>query len=181
MLMPLVTRVAKRDPLAYGSYEMPSILDNRNAADNVPLAASTTAAASTPFSKAAQTSGVKAAMPSCYYSESTCNSKTLSCTGHGSCRKKYAEKESEQEEGAECWSCSCAATVITNEKGQNKSTYWGGPACQKKDVSVPFFLFVGFAVFMAAALAWGVGMLYSIGQEDLPSVLGAGVAPTMRK
>ena len=178
--MPLVTRVAKRDVAAYGSYEVPSILENRQAAAETPLAASTSATVSKPSLKPSQTTIVKAAMPSCYRSEAVCNSNTLNCTGHGACRKKYVEKSGD-EVVAECWSCLCAASVFTNDRGQNKSTYWGGPACQKKDVSVPFFLFAGFAIFMAAALSWGVGLLYSIGQEDLPSVLGAGVAPTMRK
>lgn len=57
-----------------------------------------------------------------------------------------------------------------------KTTQWGGPSCRKKDVSVPFFLLAGLAIALAAIISWGVGLLYSIGQEDLPSVIGAGVA-----
>lgn len=38
-----------------------------------------------------------------------------------------------------------------------------------------FWLFAGFGVAMAAAIAWGVGLLFSMGGEELPSVLGAGV------
>lgn len=39
-----------------------------------------------------------------------------------------------------------------------------------------FWLIAGFTVALVAAVSWGVGLLYSIGQEELPSVIGAGVA-----
>ena len=57
-----------------------------------------------------------------------------------------------------------------------KTTQWGGPACQKKDVSVPFFLLAGFTIAILATVTWAVGLLFSVGQEKLPSVIGAGVA-----
>ena len=57
-----------------------------------------------------------------------------------------------------------------------KTVHWGGPACQKKDVSMPFFLLAGLTIGLIAVVAWGIGLLISIGQEDLPSVIGAGVA-----
>ena len=87
---------------------------------------------------------------------------------------------SDDEEGAECWTCQCEPDRIKNDRGV-KTIYWGGPACQKKDISVPFLLFAGFTVAAVAAISYGIGLLYSIGQEDLPSVLGAGVPPTNRK
>ena len=52
---------------------------------------------------------------------------------------------------------------------------WGGGACEKKDVSVPFLLFAGFGTAMFAVVAGAIGMLYSMGSQDLPSVLAAGV------
>ena len=63
-----------------------------------------------------------------------------------------------------------------NEDGTIKTTQWGGPACQKKDISAAFWLLAGFSIVMMATVSWGVGLLFSIGQEDLPSVIGAGVA-----
>lgn len=63
-----------------------------------------------------------------------------------------------------------------NEDGSVKTVQWGGPACQKKDVSVPFWLLAGFSVLLVSAISWGVGLLYSVGSEELPSVIGAGVA-----
>ena len=63
-----------------------------------------------------------------------------------------------------------------NEDGTQKTVQWGGLACQKKDVSVPFFLFASFGVAMAALVFGAIGMLFSMGSEELPSVIGAGVA-----
>ena len=39
-----------------------------------------------------------------------------------------------------------------------------------------FWLLAGLTVALVAVVSWGVGLLVSIGQEDLPSVIGAGVA-----
>ena len=41
---------------------------------------------------------------------------------------------------------------------------------------MPFLLIAGFTIVMVATVSWGVGLLFSIGQETLPSVIGAGVA-----
>jgi len=60
-------------------------------------------------------------------------------------------------------------------------TYWGGPACQKKDISVQFWLFVGSGIILAFLVSAGIGMLYSMGSEELPSVIGAGVSGPVRK
>ena len=54
--------------------------------------------------------------------------------------------------------------------------YWGGAACQKKDVSAPFFLLAGLTIALVGVVSWGIGLLMSVGQEELPSVIGAGVA-----
>lgn len=63
-----------------------------------------------------------------------------------------------------------------NDDGTTKSVQWGGTACEKKDISVEFWLFASFGVAMTALVAGGIGMLYSMGAEELPSVIGAGVA-----
>jgi hypothetical protein len=57
-----------------------------------------------------------------------------------------------------------------------KRTYWGGAACQKQDVSSPFWLLVGITVVLAGITSAGIGMLFSVGEEKLPSVIGAGVS-----
>lgn len=172
--MPHSTRFAKRETNAYGSYEIPSLLTIRKEFTSPIEARAPQATIPANFTIP------KTTIPSCWVSENACISNTANCTGHGSCFKKYAEQQSNDEFGAECWTCGCKATVIPSG-GSNKTIYWGGPACQKKDISVPFFLFAGFTIAFVTAISYGIGMLYSIGQDDLPSVLGAGVPPTMKK
>jgi len=58
----------------------------------------------------------------------------------------------------------------------NKTTYWGGSACQKKDVSTPFLLFVGFTIFIILAIASIISMMMNMGNEELPGTLSAGVS-----
>ena len=101
-------------------------------------------------------------IPTCFSSKSACQNTTNSCSGHGSCVKSVAN--------AKCFQCKCTSTMV----GTNK-WYWGGKACQKKDVSVPFFLFASFGVVMTALIAGGIGLLYGMGTQELPSVLSAGV------
>ena len=66
--------------------------------------------------------------------------------------------------------------MLTDDEGGVKTVYWGGAACQKKDVSVQFFLLAGLTIALVGAVTWGVGLLMSVGNEELPSVIGAGVA-----
>ncbi|PGH02979.1 hypothetical protein AJ80_08770 [Polytolypa hystricis UAMH7299] len=115
-------------------------------------------------------------MPVCHASNSSCTEATNNCSGHGSCYRKYGSKEG----GAgECYACKCSRTVVrTNDDGTVKTVQWGGPACQKADISTPFFMIASFTILLVMAVTWGISLLFSIGQEDLPSVLGAGVAST---
>ena len=147
-----------------------------------PLSEPASPAASQPAKLAKSTNSTipKTTIPSCYISKDVCLTSTANCAGHGDCKRKYGEKASDDEDGAECWACQCEPTRI-NSGQLVKTIYWGGPACQKKDISVPFFLFAGFTVAAVTAIACAIGLLYSVGEEDLPSVLGAGVAPTTRK
>ena len=106
-------------------------------------------------------------LPTCFNSESACANATNNCSGHGSCSKKHSG----------CYACSCARTIVRyNDDGTTKSVQWGGAACEKKDISVEFWLFASFAIAMTAMVAGTIGMLYSMGAEELPSVIGAGVA-----
>ncbi|KAL9623775.1 MAG: hypothetical protein Q9160_002006 [Pyrenula sp. 1 TL-2023] len=111
----------------------------------------------------------------CYTNSTNCALATNNCSSHGSCA--LLRKDTSASPPTECWSCSCTRTTVrVNDDGTKKTVQWGGNACQKKDVSMEFWLFAGFAVAMAAAVSWGVGLLFSMGEEPLPSVLGAGVA-----
>lgn len=58
-----------------------------------------------------------------------------------------------------------------------KTTSWAGAACQKKDVSVPFNIFLVFGIVMTFLLVAAVNLMSGIGAEELPSVLSAGVVP----
>ncbi len=112
----------------------------------------------------------------CYSSHESCTEKTNSCSGHGKCYKKRGEVGKNA-----CFACGCTAQKETFLFGpQNKTgvriTYWGGAACQKKDVSSPFWLIGGFTVVLVGLISWGIGMMYSIGEEKLPGVIGAGVS-----
>jgi len=106
-------------------------------------------------------------LPLCFNTADACANGTNSCSGHGSCYRKYEK----------CFACRCNSTIVRhNDDGTTKSVQWGGTACEKKDVSVPFFLFASLGVVMTALVAGGIGLLFNMGAEDLPSVIGAGVA-----
>lgn len=120
-------------------------------------------------------------LPSCFRSQSECESSTRNCTGHGSCSLKYTNKDHARGAKGECYSCSCSATVVKSEDGKKKTTVWGGPACQKKDVSVQFWLIALFTVGLIFLVSFAVGTVYSMGSEELPSVIGAGVSGPVRK
>ena len=177
--MPRTTNSVKRDADEYIAIQA---RPNVNMRKEQPLSEPASPSASQPAlsSTPANSTIPKTTIPSCYSNEAACISNTASCASHGTCKKRYTEKVSDDEEGPECWACECIPSKIKNGE-YVKTIYWGGPACQKKDISVPFFLFAGFTVAAVAAVSYGIGLLYSIGEEDLPSVLGAGVAPAMRK
>lgn len=84
-----------------------------------------------------------------------------------------------------CYACGCVYTEENFLEGESKRpayriTYWGGAACQKKDVSGPFWLFATFTVVMIGLVSWAIGLLFSIGEEKLPGVIGAGVPSKSR-
>jgi len=112
-------------------------------------------------------------LPACYSSQSACDSRTHGCSGHGSCKLAYSYGSGEK---VNCYACACTPSVRTNQDGSKKTTVWAGPACQKKDVSMPFWLLGGFSIALVSMVAFGINLLYSMGQEELPSVIGAGVA-----
>ncbi|KAJ9669100.1 hypothetical protein H2201_000926 [Coniosporium apollinis] len=113
-------------------------------------------------------------LPACFPSQSACEATTRNCTGHGSCRLAHKDRDSNNKA---CYACSCTPTIRKDKDGKNvKTTRWGGPACQKKDVVMPFWLLAGFTVLFLFVVSWGIGLLYSMGEQELPSVIGAGVS-----
>ncbi|OJD11433.1 hypothetical protein AJ78_07798 [Emergomyces pasteurianus Ep9510] len=113
-------------------------------------------------------------MPVCYSTNETCTEATSNCSGHGSCYRKFGSKENAK---GDCYACQCRRTVVrTNEDGTVKTVQWAGPACQKKDVSIPFFIIAGLTILMVIAITGAIRLLFSVGMEELPSVIGVGVA-----
>ncbi|THZ27616.1 hypothetical protein D6C91_02220 [Aureobasidium pullulans] len=127
-----------------------------------------------------QTGPLRGILPGCFSSLSTCQSMTRNCTGHGSCVLKHTDRDA-GDLGGKCYSCACQDDVHTNANGGKKTTRWGGPACQKKDIVMPFWLISSFSVFLVFLVSWGVGLLYTMGSQELPSVIGAGVSGPVRK
>jgi hypothetical protein len=108
---------------------------------------------------------------------------TDSCSGHGECVDKYgSSRGNSSTSAASCFVCLCKATAVEHGDGSGaqskgrKTIQWGGNKCQKRDVSVPFWLITGFTVAIVGAVTFAIGMLYSVGQEPLPGVIGAGVS-----
>jgi hypothetical protein len=122
-------------------------------------------------------------LPACFPSLSSCNDITRNCTGHGSCTLKYTDPSADSKSPSKhCYSCACKPEKKDVGDGKVKTTYWGGPACQKKDVSVQFWLISLFVVAMAGLISFAVGTVWSMGDEELPSVIGAGVSgPVARR
>jgi len=114
-------------------------------------------------------------LPVCHATLESANAATRNCSGHGTAYKKYTTQLGENKE-IDCFVCKCTKTVATDSEGRTKTINWGGPACQKKDVSAQFWLLAGLGIMLAATVSWGIGLLFSIGEEELPSVIGAGVA-----
>lgn len=111
-------------------------------------------------------------VPACFSSEDSCMTGTGNCSGHGSCLNKYARPDGS--EGKEsCYTCHCLSTV---DDKTGSLTHWAGSTCSKTDVSVAFWLFAGFTLVMLTILTFSIGMLYSVGEEKMPGVLGAGVS-----
>lgn len=126
------------------------------------------------------TKPLRGILPGCFSSQSACESQTRNCTGHGSCMRKYHDGTASKDgSGIDCFVCACKATLSADGK---ITTNWGGPGCQKKDISVQFWLIVLFTVGLIFLIGFAVGTIWEMGQAELPSVLGANVSgPSARK
>ncbi|KAJ5246954.1 hypothetical protein N7468_001937 [Penicillium chermesinum] len=112
--------------------------------------------------------------PVCHVSNSSCAEATNNCSGHGYCGLKYASVD--ETTSGNCYICRCQQTEVRNSDGTTQKIQWGGPACEKKDISSPFFLIAGASVFVVALISSAIGLLFSMGQQDLPGIISAGVA-----
>ncbi|KAK0668209.1 hypothetical protein QBC41DRAFT_226787 [Cercophora samala] len=122
----------------------------------------------------------KKAIPACFLSLDACKEATNDCSGHGTCVNKFGTGNATASDARACFTCKCMATVVRrgDEPGTSgkKTVHWGGNMCQKKDVSVPFWLITGFTITIVGAVTFAIGLLFSVGQEQLPGVIGAGVS-----
>ena len=114
----------------------------------------------------------KGPIPACFNSQESCMEATDNCSGRGNCTNKYGTAPADPKEGDVCYICHCIGT----ESKSGSVTHWGGPTCGKQDISVPFWLFATSGVFLAGIVYFAIGLLYSIGEEQLPGVIGAGVS-----
>ncbi|KAI3395266.1 hypothetical protein diail_1619 [Diaporthe ilicicola] len=113
----------------------------------------------------------------CFTSQNSCATATNNCTGHGTCVDKFAVPGQETREGdKQCFVCSCLSTKKFPDKENSKHVHWGGAYCQKIDVSSPFWLITTTTLVLVGLVSGCIAMLFSIGEEKLPGVIGAGVS-----
>jgi len=118
----------------------------------------------------------------CFASLNACNDGTTSCSGRGQCVK--ASKA-----GRTCFVCTCGVTK-TGEGKDLKTEYWAGEKCERKDISRyyscrqllvsimtnPYFasefvLLSGTVLVIVFLIAGSISLLYTIGDQPLPSTL----------
>ncbi|KAL8995515.1 MAG: hypothetical protein Q9169_004775, partial [Polycauliona sp. 2 TL-2023] len=195
IIMPPSNAKAKRTYASqYGSYAMPrrQPLQPREGQTEAPLAAPPAPQTSLASQHVSKPQTLKASsvpkpgiLPFCQSSLDKLIEVTNNCSGHGTPylkNKDLTGKESKDENllkaraESQCYACKCSKTVLSRGEGKGvKTIYWAGPACSKKDVSTSFWLLAGISIALVVIVSWGVGLMFSIGQEDLPSVIGAGV------
>jgi hypothetical protein len=192
MLMP----ATGSDASSWGTYSMPNTeapLRKRRQIE-VPLSESFESASassaveaapmSTPlttFASSNQSSPLRGILPACFQSQEDCEKTTRNCTGHGKCRKQYHNRDAAKGDNGDCYSCQCSATREERGEGKFKTTSWGGPACQKQDVSIAFWLIALFTVGLIFLVSFAVGSVLTMGSEELPSVIGAGVSGPVKR
>ncbi|KAI9806923.1 MAG: hypothetical protein M1833_002581 [Piccolia ochrophora] len=173
----------KRSATPYGTYNLPRSVPRKE--DSSPSqSSSATSTRSRATSSPSKQPTKFLTLPSCFASSEACVEATKNCSGHGSCGVKYrypSSDPSKSKSSNTCYVCQCAPSHLQDSDTRKKTIYWGGKACQKKDVSAPFWLIAGFSVFLIAAVSWGVGLLMGIGEEKLPGVLGAGVGNSKQR
>ncbi|KAF3764312.1 hypothetical protein M406DRAFT_291360 [Cryphonectria parasitica EP155] len=114
----------------------------------------------------------------CFSTYNSCETATSNCSSHGRCIDKYAENtESGKGGDVKCFVCSCVSTRTYPENpASDQHTHWGGAYCQKIDVSSPFWLLAGTTIILVGLVTGSIAMLFNVGEEKLPGVIGAGVS-----
>lgn len=107
------------------------------------------------------------AIPACFSSQSACQTATGNCSGHGSCDNKYPGVK-------DCFYCNCSKYTAED------SHHWAGATCSRQDVSAPFWLFAGVTLVLLGILSFAVTLLFNVGEEKLPGVIGAGVGKSSK-
>ena len=125
-------------------------------------------------------------IPACFTSYDACMSGTSDCSGHGECAAKWTGSSSSKSKSASaraedggrdaCYTCRCLHTTEKDSRGRDSLFRWGGAACQKIDVSTPFWLFAGVTLALVGTVAFSISLLFSVGEQKLPGVIGAGVS-----
>lgn len=131
--------------------------------------AGATSAPTTPSRPHALAAG--GAVPGCFSSRSACVEGTGNCSSHGQCEDRWAGAGD-----ASCFSCHCLMTEVEGAGGRRSVYHWGGPTCARRDVSTPFWLLAGTSLALVAAVAFAISLLFRVGEEKLPGVIGAGVS-----
>lgn len=174
ILFPKSAYNAKDSRKPYGTYELPSAHPRRQIQAEEPIVDTISSSVVVPgaaFSPAESTAtSLPKVVPMCFSSMDLCTSSTNNCSGHGACYQKYAGTN-----GGSCFACGCVATIEKSNNG-TRTTHWGGGACSKIDISSPFWLITSLTIVLVFLVSWGIGMLFSIGEEKLPGVIGAGVS-----
>ncbi|KAL5345749.1 hypothetical protein ACLOAV_009503 [Pseudogymnoascus australis] len=172
LMTPGQTNRFKKQP--WGSYSLPtSDSDIRKRQQEQPMSDVVSSSSSSTISGPQPTSTpIRGLPPLCYTSLESCTTSTQNCSGHGACFRKFGPAKDES--GASCFACKCYGPDKTR-KG-----HWGGAACQKQDISAQFWIIAGFSALLIGIVSYAIGMMFSIGSEKLPGVIGAGVASKTR-
>lgn len=171
VLVPAASRNSKTSATPYGSYQKPSQaqLGRRQAVEAPmtiqPLGSSVPDLHVHQVKISNYSAPITGQRSSCFASLDSCTEITRNCSSRGSCARKFGN-----DDGTECYACSCNITI-------NGSSF-GGWACHKEDISASFWLIAIPSIVLAGLVAWGIGLLYSIGETPLPGVISAGVSNT---
>ncbi|PPQ87474.1 hypothetical protein CVT25_008210 [Psilocybe cyanescens] len=109
----------------------------------------------------------------CFTSLDTCNNGTSTCSGRGKCLQ--ASKA-----GRTCFVCSCGVTT-TGEGNKVKTDHWAGESCERKDISGPFVLLTGTVIVIILLIISSISLLYTVGDQPLPSTLLATAVATKKE
>ncbi|KFY01057.1 hypothetical protein V490_01096 [Pseudogymnoascus sp. VKM F-3557] len=160
----------------WGSYTLPvPDSDLRKRQQEVPMSDVVSSSSSAPSEPQPTSKPIGRLPPVCYNTLESCKTSTQNCSGHGECFRKFGPAKGET--GGSCFSCKCYGPGTNNG---TSAGYWGGAACQKRDVSAQFWIIAGFSALLIGIVSYAIGMMFSIGSEKLPGVIGAGVASKTR-